>query len=812
MTKVLESTKTEAEDGEIKTPTTAKLQDAPANPFSTSKATTSGMLTKKPGSEGHNGEKLSADVLPEKDRGSKSQSTSSPAPHPNRSILPVKPDLKLDAKSANLPVAPARSRQDAIRSQTDSSKLRHPTHSLPSRPEVPQIASRVTNIRNNEKPNERTAREGRDSRESEHRRNERVVDDYRDQRLDRHVGQRPYDRSDRLYPNDREKQEPTWGGEKPPHATHDDRHLPYPRPPLREDRSDRPLRERSHADSSDHHRDIEAYDSRSRESSKAPLRTSIASHSDRTASKPMTEPEKMHTSFHPDRRAELVRADNTSLSTSQRGSRAPSPSRRDDRLSRSDYRDDRSITDNRRHIEEAPLSRPRHDDMRLPTGPRTERHNDLGSGNHSDRPRENFRAPLPSTHPESTNNRSSQDLGRSRQYESSYGRLNQDPPAGPRMANGNHPSMRAPHNTTPSQSVGDQGATLSSSPVERQAPTGPASSRISSRSSVSIIRPAPISTSIPPVSTSDSPDTAGVHPDRLKAIQSTGGSGSLENSTYARNTQVLAESPVVPRGPSGAQATEQTNSTRPSGPPPGNVQADRSRSDKRFAGINNVLSQSERFNQAASFRGRGGRSSVASSPITGAPQRRDFSTPSDLIPPTRQDSFPNRQPSGTLPARDDDSAFARRGMRSDERRPPRARDARSASPRRHVPQVGSREDMRGSRLDDTHPRDHRGRGGPPPPLPMTDGRDRRAPRDNLPVSKGDIRRDGDRREDWGNERMAPERRDRPERRESGMSHPGSMRDSGMEGGGSGRKRPRVMEEMYEQSKPAYDHSKRPRRG
>jgi THO complex subunit 2 len=663
-----------------------------------------------------------------------------------------------------------------MKSQSDTSR----PHSLPSRPEVVSNSSRSTNLRPGERPNERGPR---DVRDSDYRRNERPHDT-RDQELDRHP-HRTYERGERPY--DREKQDPNWANDKVAQSRlHDERHSGYPRDsrPLREERSDRNLRDRAHADSYDHRDD--SHETRSRDSSKAGPRASMAPHPDRIANlKGTTESERNH-GIHSDRRFDNSRSESQPYSSS-RGSRNSSPTRRDERPPRSDYhghRDERHSNDSRRHPDDVIPPRARHEDSRLPTGPRNDHHNDATSGG-QDRPREAYRNPY-GGQSDPINGRS-QDLARPRQQESSYGRLNQDPPVGPRVINKNQSSV--PHNTrniSQSQSQLDQRGSSNNLPNERPAPTGPASSRGPPGNSNSFNRPPPISTSVPPASAAESPDTAGVHPDRLKAIQ--GNTGGLDGSVHARGSQAPVEAPAGPRGPLGSQSGNNGAALN---------QSDRNRSDKRFAGINNVLSQAsgpvsqERYNQGTSIKGRG-RPNATSSPISNGPPRRDIPLSTDIA---HQESFSARPPTSGSGPRDDES-FNRRSMRSDERRPPHSRDARSTSPRRHPMSSASREDLRAPRMDE--PRDHRGRGAPPPPPHGMPDRDRRQPRDSLPATKErDGRRESDRREDWGGQ----DRRDRPERR-----------DSGIENGGSARKRPRVTEEVYDQAKPTYDHSKRPRRG
>ena len=76
--------------------------------------------------------------------------------------------------------------------------------------------------------------------------------------------------------------------------------------------------------------------------------------------------------------------------------------------------------------------------------------------------------------------------------------------------------------------------------------------------------------------------------------------------------------------------------------------------------------------------------------------------------------------------------------------------------------------------------------GPPPPE-RDNRRNLREEGPPMNVSKGRERRDGDRRDDWGGERMGMDRRDR--------------RDTGvMDADAKGRKRPRAPEDSYDQGK------------
>ena len=716
--------------------------------------------------------------------------------------LPPRPDVKQN-------VPPSRS----LRSE--SALNGRPSHSLPSRPDVIPSSNRGSDP----KSIDRAIRDPRDSRVPDHRRGDRPGDFPRDA-PDRH-GYRGFDHQpSENYRHDRERPEPRWAGDKPmtrgPPV--DDRYgansrdsrppprdLPRdsPRDNPRDDRSDRGGRDRSHTESHENPRS-DPSGRRSRDSSMAAPRSSApVPHPDRVAA--IQDASRSHPSSHGHDRGSPY--DNEKHS-SQRGSRNASPTRRDERSTRSDHlhRDDRPTIESRRGEES--IARSHHDDSRPPTGPRTNRPADSSSTSHGDKFRESFKSHSSSNAPSDNASRLSHD---NRSQESQYGRLNPDPPSGPRMANGVHSSAgrggRAVSAVQPPLQVS---TAPSSQPAtqERQAPTGPASGRLPQRNSGQVSRQPLATTSAPPTPSAESPNVAGVHPDRLKAIQDSTG----DVAQPSRQAPVTA--PAGPR--SNAQPPSEVTTAGRGGGPPMFSGNDRTRGDKRFAGLNNVLQQagtqpsSERAVNN-SIRVRSTRSSnLDPSPTSTGPPRRDHPGPTESFQPSRQELFPNRSGGGeSNQPRDDESSrrVASSGnLRDSDRRPPRRRDERdrSRSPTRHPqgptshappPPIGSgRDDTRGGpRRNDPELRSHRTtrNSGPPLPPPLSERDSRRSLRDDAAR---------DRKDDWGSGPSPPERRDTRDRRDNGP--PGPQIDMGV---GNGRKRPRGMDDSY-------DAHKRSRRG
>ena len=692
--------------------------------------------------------------------------------------FPDKPAQSQQSKPQELPARPetrSNGAQSARGLRSEAAVNGRSPHSLPSRPDVPPVSNRAADQKRNDRP----LHDLRDSRFADHRRSDRPSDYPRDTGTDRHG----YRDMNRPPPSEayRHERDAHWSGDKsrgPPPL--DDRYGSSSRdgrPLPRDDRIDRVSRDRPHGDSHDTSRSDTA-GRRSRDSSMAPPRPTMAPHPDRAGQ--VQDGNRGYSNSHGYDRP----AHENDRFGSQRGSRAGSPSRRDDRPPRSDHshRDDRTNTDSRR-VEDHPSSRSRYDDSRPPTGPRTDRQPEPLQNSQSEKFRESFKSQSSNISSDPSSGRLSQDAP-ARSQESQYGRLNPDPPSGPRISNGAHgpagrggrsvsavqPALQisTPQNSLPSPTTG-----------ERQTPTGPASGRAQQRGSTSFNRPPPASTSAPPTPAAESPDVAGVHPDRLKAIQK---SAAAEPATNSRQAPPAA--PVGPRGPSNAQPPSPVI-TGPRGNGPQSLSGnDRTRSDKRFAGLNNVLQQAnsqpspDRSSQGTSIRGRSTRSNnLPASPVTsGPPQRRDHPSPID----PRQDLFPNRPGGPETPHHDDDSTRGRNGNngRDSDRRPPRRREDRSLSPRRqpnagpppHPPPSSSRDDHRAPRRNE-EPRDHRGRGSGPQ---LSERDSRRSLRD-----EGKERGP---RDEWS----GTERRGDRDRRGSGGEMSG--------GGGSGRKRPRGQDD------------------
>ncbi|KAK4692109.1 THO complex subunit 2, partial [Lecanoromycetidae sp. Uapishka_2] len=214
------------------------------------------------------------------------------------------------------------------------------------------------------------------------------------------------------------------------------------------------------------------------------------------------------------------------------------------------------------------------------------------------------------------------------QGESQYGRLNSDNdiPSGPRLPNGNQPPSRGGRNVSaPQPQINTQLPPSNSQPQvpaspiqERQIPSGP--SRGSPRKSAPFSQQ-PATTSAPSTPVVQTPETAGIHPDRLKALQ---GSGVISpEATSQPQGRVLRQppppvstmpAPGPPRGPNNQLQSPIGPASNRGGPPTGPaISNDRNGRDKRFAGLQNVLQQVhqpnvlERSGQGASIRGRGGR-------------------------------------------------------------------------------------------------------------------------------------------------------------------------------------------------------------
>ena len=361
--------------------------------------------------------------------------------------------------------------------------------------------------------------------------------------------------------------------------------------------------------------------------------------------------------------------DYSTHANSDRRSRGPSPVRTDGRASV--YDDRRPPADGRRLYDDR-QGAARYDESHAPTGPRSDRPPGAAQ---NERFRESMRPPV-STAPtlDSSHGRLRPEPSSNRQSES-YGRLNasNDVPSGPRLQNG---SIQAPPRTgrnssaqqfpSNSQQPSPGSQNPASPPPARQAPSGPAA-----RSSPRNQPPPPIqSSSAPPTSSPQSPETAGIHPDRLKAIQGmvSKPNNAPPNRGGLRQPPTPISGPPVapPRGPNSQMQSPAGSPPVGRGPPTG--PADRSRGDKRFTNLQNVLQQSngvngpERSNQGTSIRGRGARANNMHSPSTSGPPTPGAPRP-DPFPP-RDDLFAGR-PGGVVaaPPADDEGRYGRSGRR-----------------------------------------------------------------------------------------------------------------------------------------------------
>ncbi|KAL8853645.1 MAG: hypothetical protein Q9221_001456 [Calogaya cf. arnoldii] len=575
-------------------------------------------------------------------------------------------------------------------------------HTLPDRPEAP--IARPAPHRMPDRFGERAPREaGRDQRFASG-----PVDDYRSRASDREApGQqpRPNDLSHgRAQPSasdlrPRPDQEVRYGGPVRSDArSHADTQQPYSREKQAPEQRPPP--------------DTKLSDMTSRNPAMPPPRSNAPHHPDRAAfihgNRNLDRPPLNNQAT--ERRSELPRHDG--YTTPDRSSRAASPARSDDRRSlRSDSRrdvrhEDRPPGTDRRTFSDSTHGPSRHDEGHPPVGPRTDRLGNHGQPGPGDRFQESMK---PSMNPRPTvdlnHGRLNQDSSYSGQRSEQYGRLNSgsEVPSGPRMPNGNHAPSRNPRNVSAPQPQLNTQSTPISAPnvpqqspaMERQTPTGPSSDRAPPRHIAPNARQNPASTSTPSTPVPDSPDTAGIHPDRLKALAGIGNAtpapitaaqnpnsiqiqGSMGRPPPRPQQQQQQQQPalvVVPRGPSNQQIPPSPTGPSPTnrGPPTGP-----GRSDKRFAGIQGVLQQAnsvpngpERSGQGASIRGRGGR-----------PNNADTHSPSISGPPTssieqrpdqfqqRGDLFAGRNGGLATPPQhpaDDGSAYDRNGRRGSPR-------------------------------------------------------------------------------------------------------------------------------------------------
>ena len=669
---------------------------------------------------------------------SSSQTPIQPPPRPERGLTPP---VALPQKQAPLsdvePPASATStmrspavplRPEASRSSSASAVNGRLPHSLPSRPEPPYL--RGGDSRLPDRPTDHRQREyPRDVRFTDRNGADRPRDTIHEgpsERLNSGLLPRgPEPPTERPQNSHRDRSSSNWGTEHSlGRLSADDRYGALSnrdtRSSPRDERKDWSHRDRpAFGETAPALRNPETQVPPNRDQAMAPPRSSITQHPDRVAlihggqdreKTPFGSP-------HTDARHE---GRNDRYSNSERSSRGPSPSRPNDRrVPRYEGRhEDRQSNDNRQGPHESSRTySARYDDNRLPTGPRTDRNGAQGAHDRfRDLPRNASNAPPANEtsrrlHQESNYN--------NRQQESQYGRLNPGPelptnraisgndvPSGPRLPNGNNaPAMRTNgrnHSGAQPQPTPQQAQHPSVPPTntaqtqDRQTPTGPSSRN--PRPSLPMPR---LDTAQVPPATSESPDTAGVHPDRLRAIQGAvksipGNVPPSPNSMGRPGRPPLPPmagppttanrpphgQPPSPSGPNPSPMGPATGTSGPSptgrGPPTGPSSTnDRSRGDRRMlAGLQNVLQQAgtqnapERANQGASIRGRGGRANnmpvhptANSGPPTPSMPRQEQER-GDLI--ANRNGIPPAQLQG-----EDDGAYGRGARRGPPREPTR---------------------------------------------------------------------------------------------------------------------------------------------
>ncbi|KAI9731768.1 MAG: THO complex subunit 2 [Cirrosporium novae-zelandiae] len=614
---------------------------------------------------------------------SEERSTSNPPNPTEKAEGPVRSQPE-SIKSDSIKREPQNSSQSNIPPRPDitrnsSSGMRSQQHTLPSRPETRPL--RPFDNRSLPPPPIDHRRDGRDTRDirssNEYGRLERPNIPHERPLL--HPGPPPYldSRSDRPPYGDRDRFEPTRGKDWLPDDHHNRPSHRELRPPSREaDLPDRPPpRYRPPHEANPSMRSSELPLPRD---SMPPPRQGMAPHPDRMAN--------IQAQPHPARAALIERSEHEHRPDFGRrepddrrtkSSRPSSPSRGDSRTvpRYDDRRNERAPFDDRRSAREqlfGPSSRP--DETSLPSGPR----NDRTTGPMPrDYDREPPRASPSNLPPRDINHgRLNQDFnfgGRSQDVPQTNSNPNTvEIPHGPRGRNTprngrNAPMpMNPPVNTQRNQPPAQAPAPSPSGP-ERQPPTGPSSTRggprdISSTSST----------------LSQSPDTAGIHPDRLKALQQASPSnprypnssqGHPHHSSAPNNPSPLSTA-APPSGPRGLNVPPSPLPSSPSSrnPPPGpSFPNERGpRGDKRFAGIQNVLQQNNDVGRGTNIRGRASRQNSL-----------NIHTPTNSVPPTPstrpEAAFANRadlfadHPGTPPPQPRDDTPSSRGGRRDGDR-------------------------------------------------------------------------------------------------------------------------------------------------
>lgn len=725
-----------------------------------------------------------------------------PPPPPNQASIPARPEINRNVSSVNGRV------QHNLPSKPDVAQLRSGDHRMPARP-------------TDRGPNDHT-RDPRFSDRGGPRESLRARGPERSASGPHSYG---HERSnERPQGTDRDRMDPRYSSEKAPpgRSGFDDRHdAPSHsrdgRVPPRDDRPERPPNDKPYPEPYTSRRDLEAVGQRGRDAAMPPPRSNVSQHPDRAALIQGGQgPDRLQPpSNAADRHSEPPRHDHAHPEHTSRG---PSPVRGDDRRPPryESRRDDRAGSDGRRPIDEATRPHPaRFEEPHAPTGPRTGRPANTGSM-HPDRFRESMKPSALAPPFDPNHGRLTNESNFNRQGESQYGRLNSDNdiPSGPRLPNGNQPPARGVRNVSapqpqlntqlpPSPSQNQ----VAASPIqERQIPSGP--SRGSPR------KPAPFSqqpatNSAPSTPVAQSPETASIHPDRLKALQ---GSGVIpaENTppTQGRGLRqppppVSMPTPGPPRGPNNQLSSPIGPAVNRGGPPTGPaIPNDRSGRDMRFAGLQSVLQQAnqpnvpERSGQGASIRGRGGRANNVNvaSPVTSGPPAPALPRPDQ--PPPREDLFAGRPNGAAPPPQPEDDQYSRGGRRGGPRDGHRDGERRSGRHRSRSPgkDEAHRSGERPRVIDGPHDREYRGGPGPAETETRGAGGAARDIRDGRPArdTRRSGRDDGQYRE--GDPREGPERRDERDRRD---------------GGGSGRKRGRGGDEV--QGERNFSFNKRPRR-
>ncbi|KAL8743285.1 MAG: hypothetical protein Q9190_004345 [Brigantiaea leucoxantha] len=724
-------------------------------------------------------------------------------------------------------------RPEVARNTSSPSTNGRALHSLPNRPEP----TRPGLHRTLDRPQRDFSRE---PRTQDRFQMDRSGEDVRDRMTDRH-GSSSY-----LRPNEKPAERVQTGTrDRPDSSWHDTRAiqgrvgfedrrngplLGNSRPAGRDERQDRFPRERQSLEQFPS-RDSNFTPPANREIAMPPPRSNIPQHPDRAAL--------IHDSSNSERPTANQqyerRTDNSKheiYTSAERGSRGPSPARSDDRRpsryeNRNDFRrEERQGFDDRYNAQDLNQAHSsRYGDGPPPAGPRTDRVGNLAHPGPSDRFRDSMKLssavpPIDLNHGR-LNQDSSYASRQADQYVQRSSNSGQELPSGPRVPNGNHPpSNRNPRDSNvpqQNQSTQSHGASIKNPPLpsplmDKQTPTGPATNRPPHRDTGSSNHQDASTASTPSTPVAESPDTAGIHPDRLKAFPGLGSPPNLNGATNQGNMgrpplrQQTAPPPPPPalsvpppRGPANHQLPQSPlgpspiNRGPPTGPSFGN---DRGRGDKRFAGLQGVLQQSnapngpDRSGQGASIRGRGGRPNNVNlpSPSTSGPPAPSGSRMDPY--PSRQDLFagrtngpPAQQSAEEEPAFSHDNRrgglreAGREGPRDPERRSTRHRGSRSQSPRDRLDMSRSREDGFPpplNRQDVRDSRNIRGASGPlPPPIPPGIEREppfRRGARDDPNMIRdrrgGPGHRDGggwDRDErDWGEGAGSGRRRGRDE--------------------------------------------------